>query len=62
MYITIGGDVYEDDENNDVNNENKYNSVYDCDPDEYIYEPDEYDELSIAIENRLNIRSSFIPR
>jgi hypothetical protein len=58
MYITIGGDIYEDDDMI----EDKYNSVYDCDPDEYIYEPDEYDELSIAIENRLNIRSSFIPR
>jgi hypothetical protein len=56
MHITISGDIYEDEEI-----ENQYPSVYDCDPDEYIYEPDEYDQLSIAIENRLNIRSVVVP-
>jgi len=59
MYITMSGDVYEDEEIDII--ENKNLSIYDCDPAEYIYEPDEYDELSIAIENRLNIRSSIIP-
>jgi hypothetical protein len=57
MYITISGDIYEDEEINYL----ETNSIYDCDPDEYIYEPDEYDELSMAIENRLNIRSVVIP-
>jgi hypothetical protein len=55
----MSGDVYEDEEIDII--ENKNLSIYDCDPAEYIYEPDEYDELSIAIENRLNIRSSIIP-
>ena len=56
MHITISGDIYEDEEI-----DYQYPSVYDCDPEEYIYEPDEYDELSMAIENRLNIRSVIIP-
>lgn len=58
MYITISGDIYEDEE---IDYFESTNSIYDCDPDEYIYEPDEYDELSMAIENRLNLRSVVIP-
>ena len=58
MYITISGDIYDDEEIDML--EDRYASIYDCDPDEYIYEPDEYDELSMAIENRLNIRSVII--
>jgi len=57
MYISNNGEVYDDEE---VVGENAYyGSVYERDDDEYIYE-DEYDELAISFENKLQLKSVVI--
>jgi hypothetical protein len=55
MYISNNGEVYDDEEivGYDVY---YYNSIYDRDGEEYVYE-DEYDNLAIALEDKLQIRS-----
>jgi hypothetical protein len=60
MYI-IGGEVYDDEEVFGSNS--YYASVYERDDDEYIYEDsyeDEYDQLAIALQNRLRLKNAFI--
>ncbi len=53
MFI-IGGEVYEDEEVMELTSYE--NSIYERDPEEYIYE-DEYDELAIRLENRLQLKN-----
>jgi hypothetical protein len=57
MYISNNGEVYDDEEI--IGADVYYNSVYERDDTEYIYE-DEYDELAISLENKLQLRSVII--
>ena len=57
MYI-IGGEIYEDEEidGSDEYDYNVSNSVYESNPDEYIYE-DDMDLLSIAYQDKMRVTS-----
>lgn len=56
MYI-IGGEMYEDEEI--IGYDPYYHSIYEQNPDEYIYE-DEYDTLSFALQEKLQMRTMVI--
>jgi hypothetical protein len=62
MYI-IGGEVYEDEE---IMSPNRYLSVYEEDPDEYIDESDdmdvmdEMDEMSILFLEKMNVKTIIV--
>lgn len=56
MYI-IGGELYEDEEI--IGFDPYYTSIYEQPPDDYIYE-DEYDQLSFALQDKLQMQTVII--
>lgn len=56
MYI-IGGEIYEDEEI--IGFDPYYTSIYEQNPDDYIYE-DEYDDLSFALQEKMQMRSVIV--